>query len=193
MTAEFVLRFDLSDGGLSKPEYLSDGSAIFTGRVARTGDHSYPWGIERRDAIELQNIVRQLNDVPVTAFHPAILISQGGVARIVGKVLSGSSRVDGIFAEAKLHLNPEGVALVKAGIRELSLGYSVKAINGNHTNTRVDHVALVPAARCGEACAVRTDQAVRLDCEGCNICNCSTKNRSLAVQTINQLTVMRGK
>lgn len=181
---------------LAKPEHRADGSVVFTGRIARTGAHSYPWGVERRDSSELLSIVEQLPGTKITAMHPQLLLKNGGQARIVGTVLT--ARVDTLegetFAIGRLHLLPEGVSLVKAGIRELSLGYETKVTNGFQTATRVDHVAIVVAARCGTACVVRADSAVRLDCGNhCDCAPCRADRRpSLAIQAIDQLTAMKG-
>lgn len=188
------IRFDLADGGLAKPRRQPDGAVIYTGRVARTGSHVYPWGTERRDAQELSFIVNQLVGTPITVMHPSKLLSWGGQARIVGEILS--ARIDGEHAVAELYIRPGGVALIEAGIRELSLGYATKAVNGNHTNTRVDHLALVTVSRCGESCSVRVDHSFCCDsCAAGNQCagNCASSGGfSSEVQIINQLMAMRG-
>lgn len=154
--SDLVIRMDRASL-LASPRVQSDGSVIYTGRVARTGDHPYPWGVERRDESELRSIVNQLPGTPVLASHPANggVLMRGAYGRKVGTVLS--ARVDGIHAVAELHLDPAGVALVRAGYEELSLGYLTKAVRGNQTNTRVDHTALVLAGRCGPSCSIRVD------------------------------------
>ena len=190
MHAQTNIRLDLADGSLEQPERQDDGAVIYTGRVARTGAHQYPWGMERRDAEELQGIVRQLPGILVTAMHPPKLLAHGGKARLIGTILSArydraSRHTDVDHAVARMHVKPEGVALIQAGIRELSLGYETKAIQGRHTNTRIDHLALVMLSRCGDSCAVRSD------CAG-DTCQCG-QGFSPEVRIINQLIAMRGK
>lgn len=163
---------------LEAPTQMPDGSMVYHARVARTGVHHYPWGIERRDADELGRIIPQLPNIPVTVFHPTKLLHMGGQARIVGKILD--ARVDGDHAYAKLRITPEGVMHVRAGIKELSLGYRTNAVNGRQTETRIDHVALVTNSRCGPSCSLRAD------CQGA----CG-QGYSLPLQVANQLGAMR--
>ena len=169
-------RFD-AFGELSSPEIQPDGSVIFSGRIARTGDHIYSWGVEYRDAAELSRIVTQLAGVPVTASHPVSLISSGGKADQVGKVVS--ARIDGDHIIGRLQLNNIGASLVRAGIKQISLGYATIPVNGKQTNTRADHVALVMTGRCGPTCEVRADHC------------CGESHSSLGVQVVNQLGAMR--
>lgn len=157
------LRFDFSDS-LGAPRYLSDGSALIKGRAARTGDHHYSWGVERRDQAELESVIRQLPGKPVTIDHPATMISNGGQAPIGGSVKGAALRND--HAEVELHLSQAGLSAMRAGRRELSLGYETDAVGGRQTNTRVDHLALVRSGRCGPSCSVRTD------CSGESACGC---------------------
>lgn len=153
-------RFDIA-GALDAPQPQPDGSVIFTGRVARTGAHEYSWGVERRDATELARIASQLPGLPVTAGHPTNgrLLSTGGHATAVGKILD--ARVDGDHVVARMHLDRTGAAYVRAGMKQLSLGYGTKPVNGWQTETRSDHAALVFEGRCGESCSLRTDCADR--------------------------------
>jgi hypothetical protein len=149
-------RFDFS-GALERPEIQPDGSVIYTGRVARTGVHEYPWGVERRDASELARIATQLPGLPITAGHPrdGKLLVNGGQAERVGKILDAHVRGDHVVA--RMHLTSDGAAYVRAGMKELSLGYGTKPVNGWQTDTRSDHAALVFEGRCGASCSLRTD------------------------------------
>lgn len=53
-----------------------------------------------------------------------------------------------------------GDEAIAAGATELSLGYSLRSAKGEpQRGTRVDHVALVTAARCGPSCSLRVDCA----------------------------------
>src|SRR5688572_14735494 len=92
-------RAERTDRGsvLARPTRTVEGT-VFEGRVARTGDHNYPWGVERRDQVELEKIVRQLTGAPVTLTHPQGMIRAGARAKVIGRVLS--ARVDGDHAVA---------------------------------------------------------------------------------------------
>lgn len=143
------------------------GRSTFTARVARMGDHTYgagergpgsQRGVERRDARELQRIVEQLPGKSLTLLHPRGLIRNGVAAQVVGTVTR--SWVDADYAMAEFRVDSaDALRLINDGkTRELSLGYEVDAdADGNQRNTRVDHLALVPAGRCGSACSIRTD------------------------------------
>lgn len=154
-------RFDRSGAPLTL-----GGRSTFKARVARVGAHDYgagergpgsERGVERRDARELRRIVEQLPGKPLTLPHPRGLIASGAQANVVGSVLR--AWVEGDYAWAEFRVD-SAAALAKIGdhtARELSLGYAVDMEGEWQRNTRVDHLALVPAARCGSACSIRTD------------------------------------
>lgn len=152
------------------PFAVRPGANIFIAKVARTGDYHYgngerggkPAGVERRDETELRIIVDQLPGKPVTLGHPKGLIRNGVPATIVGKV--NRAWIENNFAVAEFRVDSdEGLYAIQRGIREISPGYTTDAdANGNHRNTRVDHVAIVHSARCGTECCIRTDHA----CDG---------------------------
>jgi hypothetical protein len=179
------VRFDRS---MSIP--VRPGTTIFIAKVARTGEHRYgdgerggrPAGTERRDSIELRKIVEQLPNKPITLGHPQGLISRGVPAKIVGKVTR--SWIEGEFAVAEFRVDSDEAihSMIHRGIRELSLGYTTDAdANGDHRNTRVDHVALVSSARCGAECCIRADHAC--DGSGEHLRN-ARKNLALASQLL---------
>jgi hypothetical protein len=185
------LRFDFADS-LDRPRILPDGSAIVHGRAARTGDHEYRWGTERRDLDELESIVRQLPGKPVTVDHPHTMLSKGGKASVVGAVKRASVRNDRgdrqtgdnlefVHAEVELRVSSFGLSVMRAGRRELSLGYETSPVNGRQTETRVDHLALVHAGRCGATCSIRTD------CAG-DECGCAIPEPAIEVQAFRYLT-----
>ena len=155
------VRFDFAES-LAHPRYFPDGSAMVSGRAARTGAHEYSWGTERRDQAELASIVRQLPGKPVTVGHPQGMVARGHAAEVVGTVKS--SRLDGDHAEVELHVSPQGLAVMRAGQSALSLGYETDAVAGWQTKTRVDHLALVRTGRCGATCSIRTDCAGACAC-----------------------------
>lgn len=146
---------------------------IFEGRVARVhpvGDPlRYPWGNEHRDAEELAKMVAQLAGKPVVLIHPkdGKRVSDGSSrATVVGRIMS--ARVDGEYAIAQFAIHDaEALAAIAGGrgigepIRELSLGYDVgrRDENGFQRDITIDHLALVPRARCGATCALRADDS----------------------------------
>lgn len=157
-------RFDR--GALARPIRQTNGGVIYQGRVARTGDHSYPWGIERRDSAELSRISGQLAGIPVVASHPVVLLKDGGEAKTIGAVMR--SWIDGMFAVVEMRIDADGVQEIKSGRSELSLGYQVEVDDrGNQSLTRVDHVALTSDSRCGPNCSIRSDGTQTDDACGC--------------------------
>lgn len=133
-------------------------------RVHRPGDGlQYKSGEEYRDLAELRRIVDQLPGAPVTLGHPAGMIRDLGKGhrsvRIVGKV--DKAWLDGEHAAVRITVD---AGAVDDETRELSLGYEVELdAAGYQRGTSVDHLAIVEAARCGESCALRTDEN-RVDC-----------------------------
>lgn len=151
-------------GALQRPHKNPDGSVSFDARVARTGAHDYGDHHEYRDAAELHRIANQLVGQPVVLNHPPTMISDGDDAPIVGKV--ERAWVDGTHAVATMRItDANAIAAIDRGVREISLGYFAEVdARGNHRNTRLDHVAIVEAARCGPTCAIRVDAKPRRDC-----------------------------
>jgi hypothetical protein len=142
---------------------------MFEGRIARThrpGDAlRYPWGEEHRDASELEQIVAQAPGKPVVSppdeayGHPSDLLRNDAPYRIVGQI--ESARVDGEHAVARVFITDPGTikAVREDGIDELSLGYACRVDDQRYQrNTYVDHLSVVPRARCGASCALRTDE-----------------------------------
>lgn len=144
-------------GALASPRHVGN-AIIFEGYVARTGAHEYPERntVEHRDAAELARIVDRLTGTPVTLGHPGGLVSAR--TRIVGRV--ERAWLDGEYAAAAIRItDADAINAIGDGTKELSLGYVVDLDDGgNQTNTEVDHLALVDIARCGSACALRTDE-----------------------------------
>lgn len=155
---------------------------VYEGRVARIHPQDdplrYPWGSECRDAAGLQQICDQLQSPkPFTLLHPDDLISRGASADVVGTVLT--AWMDGDYCVARILVtNPRGVTAIQDGVHELSLGYTSRLDEeGNQRDIRVDHLALVPVARCGPTCSLRTD------CAGPCACNDRAKRyTSVTVQ-----------
>lgn len=142
---------------------------IYEGRVARIhrdGDPlRYSWGDEYRDDEGLDQIVEQLVGKPVTLLHPEGFVSQGSPAKVVGKIIA--ARRDGDYAVAKFEItDEEGYRAIQDGTRELSLGYAARRDEkGYQRDIRIDHLAIVPKARCGATCALRADEHSECTCE----------------------------
>lgn len=139
---------------LPPPRVTAEG-IVYTGRAARTGEHAYPWGLERRDAAELARVAEQLVGKPLVFLHPPDKVDPK--TPIKERVLT--ARVDGdhVIVEV-LVTDIETARELAAGTKELSLGYDVRVdAEGWHRDTVVDHLALVPRGRCGSTCALRTD------------------------------------
>lgn len=144
------------------------------GRVHAPGDALwYETGEEHRDASELAGIARQLGaGVPVTWTHPRGMPAAQHGAVIVGWTIG--ARVDGDHVVAQLRIDDQqALPLIRGGTKSLSLGYETDIIVRNglkyQTQIRIDHLAIVPDARCGSACAMRADQLPRRD----KMCSCS--------------------
>jgi hypothetical protein len=146
---------------------------VYQGRAARVqpaGDGlEYPWGTEYRDESELERIVAQLPGKSITLLHPGGLIAEGAPATIVGKVRAArvvddhavvDLETDSVGRDAIEGISVEGGPPDPEKVHELSLGYTCRVDDrGFQRDTVVDHLALVPAARCGPTCALRTDHA----------------------------------
>lgn len=164
-------RLDLR-GSLSKAR-----PRIFEGVVARThapGDAlSYPSGDEHRDGDGLQRIVDQLTGLPVVTAaegdrlgHPDNLLLFGVEHHEIGRVISG--KVDGDKAVAQIYIHDQAALQeIEDGTRELSLGYRC-VLDGEQyqRDITLDHLSVVPRARCGAVCALRTDSVIAPRC-GC--------------------------
>lgn len=134
---------------------------IYEGVVARVhgpGDPLvYPVGKHYRTLDELERMRDQLDGTKVTFVltHPEEHLDEGGVGDELGRVLD--SRIeDGLLIARILVENDRGFAAIHDGIHELSLGYYRRLDeNSYQRDIRIDHLALVPRARCGARCALR--------------------------------------
>lgn len=164
---------------------------IFEGRVARVHPDDdplrYPWGNEARDAAGLQEICDQLQVTrPFCLLHPDDLIANGARADVVGQVIG--ARVDGDHVVARILVTDQrALDAIRDGMHELSLGYTSRLdAAGCQRDIRVDHLALVPRARCGASCALRAD------CAGACACNNHARRYTTVTQgdleTMDELT-----
>jgi hypothetical protein len=164
------IRFDR--GTLQRPQRRGDAFVVegYAARVHKPGDPlRYSWGDEYRDDAELKRIVDQLVGLPVTLPHPPGLLKTGAKGRIIGRV--DSAWLDGELAGVRLTITDRTAArAIEAGTKELSLGYETQVReDGYQHGSEADHLAVVSAARCGDACSLRTD--ARMDCS--ETCACS--------------------
>lgn len=149
-------------GLLRRPQRIGH-ALVIEGHAARVHGPSnplrYAHGDEYRDVAELQRIVGQLAGKPVTMRHPDGLIMFGAAAQVVGRV--DSAWIDGDHIAVRLRVdNAEAIADIESGTKELSLGYATTVgDDGFQRDTDVDHMAIVPTARCGGTCALRVDGA----------------------------------
>lgn len=152
---------------LSSPQHLR----VYEGIAARTHTPQnplrYSWGNEHRDASELQSIVSQLPGKSFTLLHPDDLLSSGSPATIIGKVRDArvDSDANGAYAVVSLEItDSKGWDAVESGTHELSLGYTSRLDGDRYQrDIRVDHLALVPAGRCGSTCALRSDSTISVN------------------------------
>lgn len=162
------IRYDR--GQLQRP-VRRDGALVIEGhaaRVHRPGDPlRYAHGDEYRDVGELARIAEQLPGKPVTLRHPNGLIVNGATAHIIGRV--DAAWLDGEHVAVRVSVtHHDGIADIESGTKELSLGYGTDVdATGYQRGTEVDHLAVVPAARCGGTCSLRVDDSKADSC-GCN-------------------------
>ncbi len=155
---------------LASPIRRVDG-VIYEGVAARIHTAADPlrYGkrTEQRDRSELRRIVRDAPGTRIIVLHPdpnkrgpdgQPLGGRVSDEPVVGTILS--ARLDGDFAVVRFEVtDPRGIAAIeREGWRELSLGYGARLdALGFQRGTNIDHMAIVPTARCGDACTIRTD------------------------------------
>ncbi len=144
---------------------------LIEGKVARLhapGDGlQYLDGPEHRDISELQKIVDQLTGLRVVTYaetdsenplgHPNGLLADGTDYHEIGMVMGG--RIEGDHAVASIYIHDVGaLKAIEDGTRELSLGYRCTLDEQKYQrNIQLDHLSVVPRARCGASCALKTD------------------------------------
>lgn len=154
---------------------------IYEGRVAKIHGPSdplrYEWGSEFRNLDGIRSIADQLQSgkTPFTLLHPPGLIASGSSAKVIGHVIT--AHIDGEYVVAQILItDPEAERAIKDGTKELSLGYTSQLdSNHNQINIKIDHLSLVPRARCGPACALRTDCSGAIDQPDVESCPCNIR------------------
>lgn len=177
MGDELLARQDRGGLAAPVPAVVYDGIAA---RTHRPGDGlQYPTGEEYRDTAELHRMAGQIVGKPLLLLHPADggLLKHGSTGHQVGQVIG--ARVDGDkLATSVLVTDPAGQSAIASGTHELSMGYECKLDSKRYQrDSEVDHLAIVPKARCGPQCSLRTD------CQGCvqarleaqGACTCNTR------------------
>jgi hypothetical protein len=146
---------------------------VYEGRVARIhgdGDpltypqFAHPHNEQYRDQAGLEEFNKEFQTSrPFTFYHPDDLIVAGGTPDIVGKTIG--SRIEGNHVVVQILVTDQrAMDAIDSGMIELSVGYrSVLNDKRRQSQIQVDHLALVPMARCGPSCALQTDHQ---DCSG---------------------------
>lgn len=162
-----AVRFDRGSFVAKKPALPRTIEGVVA-RIHEPGDAlEYSSGPEHRDLAELTRLVGQLKGLPVVSGkeidstsppgHPEDLIAKGAEFVQIGVVLDG--RVEDGKAIATIYFHDQAALdAIDDGIKELSLGYSCQLDSERfQRNIQLDHLSIVPRARCGAACALRTD------------------------------------
>lgn len=195
-----VQRYDL--GTLQKPRELDNGFLIIEGYASRVGTYDYQDDKgNRRVELRLEDDVfspTSLDTFTGAAFtddHPADFVDVTNAdGLLVGTVLSAVR--DGEYVRVQMVItDAETIAKMKAGKRELSVGYTVdhEETPGEHPkygkydaiqrDIRVNHLALVDEGRAGPKAAVRMDArfqvATKYPDRGGSVC-ISVSSRDLA-------------
>jgi len=162
----------VADGGIRR---TADGFAILDARVARAGNvqayRGSELGFEDKDVIRVyrpeaevfsRDAIKTYAGVPVTLGHPRENVTEKTWKDVaVGEVGDEVLR-DGEFVRVPMTLRDgNAITLVEGGVRELSMGYDVQLTfqdgvspsgepyDAVMSGFRMNHVAIVPAARGG--------------------------------------------
>lgn len=174
-----MTRLFIQDRQTYKPtarEYTSEGYLRVPGRVAKTGTQQYlrrELGLDGdpnavvtvyRPPEEVFNAdsLATYNATDITVHHPKSLVDSKTFKDATAGVVSSIGRQDGDFVVCDLIIkDAEAIKRVESGLAELSAGYTAEYHNepgvtadGVHydyvqRDIRINHVALVPAARAG--------------------------------------------
>lgn len=136
----------------------------------------------QRDEEEVfsENAIKSFNSKPVTINHPKDFVTPENWKDLAHGTIQNARRGQGEQSDlliADLMITTEdAIKLVKAGLREVSLGYDaeyeqIKPGLGRQLNICGNHVALVVKGRAGGRCAIM-DKA----CDGCLNCTCGKNN-----------------
>ncbi|QTQ06899.1 hypothetical protein [Aeromonas phage PVN04] len=165
----------------SQRKFKANGAMIAPATIARTGIMEYSAGqlgklfedmpptqlikvMTREEDLFCADSLESYRGAPITIGHPDDDVTPENAAELQHGNLDGIPQRDGEQLAGMLVLNTEKVlALVKAGIDQLSSGHEAKLVRlsdedaarlGYHaykTNIRCNHIAVVPAGRAGSA------------------------------------------
>ncbi len=150
--------------------------------VTRTGvfpymnaDGSIRHELRHPDDVFAADSIASLAMLPVTLGHPAGMVNADNAKTLAVGFTGETPQVDGPYLRTAVRVTDgEAVRQVEAGLRELSLGYSVElvdeegAYNGKpythrQTGIRYNHLALVSEARAGAMARLNMDAADQVD------------------------------
>jgi hypothetical protein len=174
----------------------SEGFLIcFDTPVARTGEMIYKDGevpvkakngvvkIRRDESVVFNDeTIASLTSKPITIDHPDDFVTPENWSElahgIVQNVRRGEGEQDDLLIADLLITTEKAIELVKAGLREISLGYDADYEEleegvGVQKNIILNHCALVDRGRAGNRCAIGDKL-----CNHCGDCKCKTKNKT---------------
>lgn len=182
-------RYSLDDA--AKVQVTKDGYLVATPRVARTGIQLYygrELGVEGKDANKVFKVFRPEEEVfskdslasyaykPVTDDHPPENVTVDNWKKYSRGQMSGDIARDGEFIRVPMAMmDRELVAKFKDGKAELSMGYECEidmtpgtapdgsAYDARQKNIRINHLAVVDAARGGKDLRIGDGSGARLD------------------------------
>jgi len=179
-------RIDFAPGELPRARVTADGFLQVAGRVARTGIQEYRDGQggirkELRLPEEVRKSLPTFPLQPMTNLHPSEMVSPDNAQKyVVGAVGEAELKSDG-WVTAPLSLwRADAIEAARNGRVQLSVGYTcrLETQDGEWQGQKYDavqrdivvnHVALVDAARAGDAARLRLDagdaEAVSFACD----------------------------
>lgn len=173
---ESLIRYDAGEV-ISLSEDPETGFLKGTARVTRIGvfdylnaDGSIKRELRHPHEVFSKKSLDSMAMIPITNDHPKTKMVNSETAKALSIGFTGENvHVDGQFVVVPINItDAAGIAAVKAGRRELSLGYMVTLENkaGNFDGSDYDcvqkdiqynHLAIVDKARAGSACAIKID------------------------------------
>jgi hypothetical protein len=117
------------------------------------------------------NTVASFQGKPVTFLHPEEWLgANNAVNNTVGTCINvrADEKTQTLVADLVIIAEDAINAIIKDGIKEVSCGYTAERIdNGDGTGTRTgiigNHVAIVPAGRCGDVCSIKDSRGKKMD------------------------------
>ncbi|MFT9496369.1 DUF2213 domain-containing protein [Anaerosolibacter sp.] len=133
-----------------------------TGRVV--------YELKHPDDLLTDDVLKQLNNLPITEDHPKELITVKNSSQFVKGMTGNESRINGNMLEGRGTIfDGTLISLMLSGAKkECSLGllckvveesgvYEGKRYDRRQKDFRLNHLAMVPRARCGSECTVKLD------------------------------------